>query len=92
MDFLLTPVITILVACLGFFLKEQWAQIKGCKIQINELKQELMKRSEIIAHVDKEINKLKLELKEDYSQVLDAVNRLDGKLDQLIQIMISDRE
>lgn len=91
MEFLVAPVVTIIIAIIGFVLKEQYYQIKECHKQLHELKAELMQRTEIVSYVEKEIGKLKVEIKEDYKEVLAVISRLDDKFDNVINIMIEKK-
>lgn len=80
---------TIIIGILSFILKEQWNQIKLLQKELASIKEELMKRSEIIAHVDNEINKLKSDIKEDSKILLEIVTNLDNKLTSIYELLIN---
>lgn len=91
LEYLLPPLVTVLLAVLGFFLKEQWSTLKDLAKQLSEIKRNTMDREQVVAHVEKEILKLKEEIKEDHRAVMEAVNKLDAKIDSLMKYLLENK-
>lgn len=85
MELVISALLGLVVTGLIAIIRKLWTYVEKLRDDLNILKAESMRRQEITEHVDKELTKLKLEIKDDYRQVLDSLNRVNDKLDRVYE-------
>lgn len=90
-DQLFNVLILSVVGVTGYIIREIWTKIKNTESEVCEMKAEIVKRDEVTYLVEKEISRLRTEIKKDHQHLKDLLAKTDEKLD-LIYDILKDKE
>ncbi len=91
METIINLILTLIVGGIGYLAKDMWNKFKSMDKELCSMKAEIVKREEVNHYVEREINHLRTEIKNDYEHLKELVNGCDEKIDRIYELLVKTK-